>query len=150
MANTERDGRFQDYSKGDSLAKGYRDIGNDPLDKKFMKRNFAEYGVLKKGGLDKGLKQLRNYNDVQLESMAAKAVLSKAKIERKKLPKQLNKAKYNIKWAKKVMAKRAAGKTVRRQALKRTKAARRHILTIRRNRRLEKTPLYANLPDRYQ
>ena len=104
MANTERQGRFQDYSKGDSLSKGYRDIGNDPLDKKFMKRQFESYPVLKKGGLDKGLGQLRNYNDTQLEAMAAKAVLSKAKVERKKLPKQLNRAKYNIKWAKKVMA----------------------------------------------
>lgn len=144
---TDRQGRFQDYQRGDAIQKGYRDaVADDPFDKKFMKRQFKSYDVLKKGGLHKNLKKLTRYNDVQLEALAAKAVLEKADVKKRKMNTKLNHAKYNIKWAKKVMAKRAAGQTVRRQSLKKTKAARRHILNVRRNRRLAKTPLYPNVP----
>lgn len=147
---TQRQGRFQDIQKGADLYQGYRDVTKeDPYDKKFLNRQFKEYSVLKKGGLPGNLKQLRGMNDVELEALAAKAVIEDDNIKRRKLPVKLNKAKYNIKWAKKVMAKRAAGKTVRRQALRRTKAARAHILRVQRNRRINATPLYENLPKGY-
>jgi hypothetical protein len=147
---TQREGRFQDFSKGEGIYKGYQDsVKEDPFDKKFLKRTFKEYDVLKKGKLHKNLQPLRDMNDQQLESLAAKAVIERSDYKPKKLNRRLNDKKYNIKWAKKVMARKQAGQTVRKQALKRTKAARAHILRVRRNRRVMKTPLYPHLPKGY-
>lgn len=144
---TAREGRFADYGRGDAVYKGYRDaVKDDPYDKKFFKRNFERYDTLKEAGLDKNLQKLKNLSDVELEAIAAKAVINQSDYAPKPLNTRLNRKKYNIKQAKRVMARRAAGQPVRKQVLQRTKAARAHIRRVQRNRKLAKTPLYPNLP----
>ena len=149
MAENQRAGRFTDVAKGEGVVAGYRDATADkPFDKKFLKRNFAEYDVLKKGGLHKNLGKLKNMSDVQIESLAAKAVLKDSGYTPKKLTTKYNRAKHNVKWAKKVMARRQAGQTIKKQTLKRTKAARSHVAWVNRNRRAMKAgPVYQHIPE---
>lgn len=141
----QRQGRFTDVDPGSGVVQGYRDaVAQDPFNKKFIARNLKQYGTLKKAGLGnkKGLRKLRGMSDTQLERIAAKAVIQKAGIKRRKLPTSYNRRKHNIKWAKNVIARRQAGQSVRKQTLQRTKAARQHVHRINRNRRIMKSPLF--------
>lgn len=145
----EREGRFRDSAPGSGVLGGLRSsTEQDPFNKAFIARNMKQYKVLKKGGLGtkKGLKKLRKIDDTQLEALMAKAVLKKHGHKPKKLPTKFNTKKFNIKRAKAVMAKRAAGETVKKQYLRQTRAARLHITRIRANRVTMGTPVYRNVP----
>ena len=143
----QRTGRFLDSDKGGSIVQGYRDATkDDPFNKKYLARNYKQYDYLKKQGLGdpKNMKKLKGKTDTELEKIATRAVMQGTK--RKKLPTSYNKKKYNISWAKKVQRRKAAGQSVRKQALTKTRAARKHILTVNRNRRIMKSSMWGQMP----
>lgn len=119
----------------------------DTMDKKFVTRNLKPYKTLRKFTKKGGLKKLKGKNFAELEGMAAKAVLKKGKIKSKPLDATVNKAKFK----KKVMrrAKRRLSNIA--QAYrpgstsviknKKVRRAANHLRQIRRNRRVNKTPV---------
>ena len=142
----ERAGRFQDLERGQSVVTGYRESTADPIDKKFIKRQLKP---LKKYGIPQQLSKLKGMSDAEMTRLATKAILKKRGVGRKgglkvrDLPTTVNQNKYNIKWAKNVQAKKAAGEDVSKKALKKTKPARMHLLAIRRNRRVMNTKFWS-------
>lgn len=145
----QREGRFTDTERGGGIVQGYRDaVREDPFNKGFIARNLRQYGTLKRAGVGtkKGLKKLKGLSDTQMENIAAKAVLKKAKVKTRRLPTRYNRKKHNVKWAKKVMARRQQGLPVKKRALKRTKLARAHVRRIDRNRQVMKKPIYRGVP----
>jgi hypothetical protein len=146
----ERSGRFLDTDKGGGIVTGYRDaVKDDPFNKKFLTRNYGQYDFLKKQGLNKkkGLNKLKKLSDTQLENVAAKAVLTQHKVKTRKLNTRYNRKQHNIAQAKKVLARKKAGLSVSKQAMRRTRAARAHVLRVHRNRQVMKSgSIYGPMP----
>lgn len=139
---TQREGRFGDLERGQGILTGFQDTTKDPIDKKFIKRQLKPF---KKFGVPQNLSKLKGMTDTELERLAAKAVIKNRGVKVNKLRTNVNVQKFgkqNIIRGRKIIAKRKAGLTVNPKAAKRTRAARRHILNIRENRRIMKTPLF--------
>jgi hypothetical protein len=125
----------------------------DPFNKKFIRRNLKPYKGLKKFAKKGGLKGLRGKNTAQLESMAAKAVLKKNKVKSKPLStkvrkgqgkgqftgKQLRRARRHLKrQGPENDFQAGSNKYIKRKGVRR---AANHLRQIRRNRRVNKTPV---------
>lgn len=142
----ERAGRFQDLERGQSVVTGYRESTADPINKKFIRRQLKP---LAKYGIPQSLSKLKGMTDAEMNRLATKAVLKKRGVGRKgglkvrSLNTTVNRDKYNVKWAKQVMEKKAAGGDVSKQALKKTKPARQHLMSVRRNRRVMNTKFWS-------
>lgn len=131
FTNDQGSGVLPGLSKSSSLTST---VGN-----KQIKRALKPYRKY----LPKNLGNLKKYSTGELEAIATRAVMKKRKHKPKKLRTSFNTKQHkNLKYAKKVMAM----ENPTRKQLKRTKAARKHIRTIRRNRRVMKLPLWGGVP----
>jgi hypothetical protein len=149
-----RQNRFTDPSQTSGVEAGFRDaVQNDTINKKFIRRNIRPYKTLRRFSKKGGLRKLRNKNMQQLESFAARAVLSKAKVKTKKLDTTVNRGKgkgqhrpQSLRRARRILARtpnaHAPGALPKIQN-KRVRRATIHLRQIRRNRRVMKQPKYS-------
>ncbi len=149
MPEQDRTGRFSDTERGSSLLGGRGRgglIGStdlpDTFTRKDVKRNLKPF---KKFGLPQKLGKFRGKTDTQLENLAAQTIvrqgLKRGSLTRKKLRTSVNRKKFSphqLKRARRVMQNDSPGQ----QAKKNTRAARKHIRRIRRNREIMKKPLF--------
>jgi hypothetical protein len=153
---TQREGRFGSGSGGVGMGSdfGFDDVAqNDPLNKKYIRRNLREYQSLKKFGKKGGLKKLAGRNTAQLERLAVQAVLKKNKVKRRKLNTKVKRSAHSkraLRIAKKklrqgydIRRKGQQGKSIGSIKNKKVRKAAKHIANIRRNRAIMKTPLMA-------
>jgi len=145
MVDITRENRYQDASKGAGIIGGLRSSTNlpDTFTRKDTQRNLKPF---KKFGVPQNIQKFARKSDTQIENVAANAIvkrgIKRGNIKRKKLRTGINKQKFGAKkidWAKRVMSQ----DDPRRRALKRTRAARRHIRFVRRNREAMKLPLFS-------
>lgn len=152
-----RPGRFATDNYAPSFGSDFgfdEAMRDDPLNRKFVQRNLKEYKTLR--GLTKknGLKKLRKMNYAQMERMAARAVLTKNNVKRRKLATSLNRKKHNaraIRIARRKIDKKGfdvrrlgqQGPDVDDLKSKKVRAAAKHIIQIRRNRAIMKTPIWS-------
>lgn len=139
MAQQVRTNRFVDESRGVDVLSGFQDASRDPINKQFLLRQLKPY---RKFGVPQQLNKLEGMTDTQLERMAAKAILKRRKVQVRKLPTKINRKQHSareIAAAKRVMSR----PNPTRQALRRTADTRRHIKSIRANRRVMRTRLWS-------
>jgi hypothetical protein len=147
----QRESRFSSVGSQSGVQSGFQESSNQPdtLNKKFVKRNLKPYKSLKRYAKPGGLKKLKHKNYAQLERMAAKAVIKKAKVKSKPLNTKINRKKHSsgaLKKGKKVLAA-AGSENFRPGSLraglrgrpKKVKRAAMHLQQLRRNRRVNKT-----------
>lgn len=135
----DRQNRFApDAQRGGDILAGFQRASTDPVNKRFVKRQLKPY---KKYGIPQKLTKLKGMSDTQLEKMATKAILKRKKVKVNKLRTRINRKRFSTKkvqHAKRVMANPNASK----KALRKTRDTRRHIKQIRRNRRVQKSPIW--------
>ncbi len=142
-------GQFSDLGQSSGVQQGFKDATiHDPLDKKFVIRNLKPFKTLSRFASTKGLKKLKHKNTSQLERLSARAVLKKAKIKSSPLDTSVNRKKFKPKAITKARkALKAIGPGAFRPGStagiknKRVRRAANHLRQIRRNRRVNKTPV---------
>lgn len=154
----ERENPFSSVSPASGVETGYEDaVRHDPLNKKFIARNLKPYKTLRKFSTPKGMKGLKNKNYAQLERMAVRAVLTKNKVKRRTLSNKLDRDRYSPRLLQRARQKTRAGYDIRDRSKgqlgkstgmiqnKQVRKATKHLITIRRNRQINKTGLYQGL-----
>ena len=145
MVDVQREARFGDPAQGSGLLGGLQSATAlpDTFTRKDIKRNLKPF---KKFGVPQKIQKFARKTDTQLENIAANAIvrrgIKRGGIKRRKLRTSFNKKKFGpkkIAYAKRVMSM----DNPRAQQLKRTKATRRHIRQIRRNRIAMSKPLFS-------
>lgn len=161
--DNERQSRFgsgMGVGAGMGSSFGYDDLGaEDPLDRKYLRRNIKQYKTLKPYAKKGGFKKLRGKNAAQIERLAVKAVLQKNKVKRKKLNRRVNRKKYGTAatqkaksllsqgYGRRVLGQHAQGEQIKDIPLgtkkygRKVRRAMQHITKVRRNRAIMKTPL---------
>jgi len=147
--------RFSSGYSQSGVEQGYQDVQNDPINKAFVRRNIKQYKTLKKYAKKGGLSKLANKNYAQLERMAARAVLKKNKVKRRKLRTKGVQAKYGAKVTNRARKKISQGYGVKDRKLgqigksvnqiknKKVRRAAKMQVQVRRNRRIMKTKVMA-------
>jgi hypothetical protein len=141
---TMRSGRFADPQRGSGVLGGLQGSTAlpDTFTQKDIKRNLKPF---KRFGMPQNIRAFAKKSDTQIENLAATAVVKRGikqgSIDRKRLRTKPNRKLFNkkqLRFARRVMAKDSP----RQQALNKTRAARRHIRMLRRNRAIAKTRLF--------
>lgn len=118
----------------------------DTINKKFVARNLRPYRSLRQFSSVKGLKKLRGKNMAQLENIAARAVLKKAKVKSKPLNTKINRKRFK---PRKIQAGRRALRAIGSDSFrpgstkgitnKSVRRAANHLRQLRRNRAVNRT-----------
>lgn len=153
MTDDFRQDRFQDVGQRSDVEVGYRDITKSGrLGKKFIVRNLKPFKSLRRFATVKKLRKLRKKNTAQLERLAAKAVIQKAGVKRRKLRTRINRRAF----PKKVYGKNVRQKARRKLAQgdergikdiqgKHARRMARHLRRLRRNRRVMRTNIWKGI-----
>lgn len=145
MVDITRTNRFTDPARGSGILGGLQGSTRlpDTFTRKDIKRNIKPF---KKFGVPQKIQKFARKSDTQLENIAANAIvrrgIKRGAIKRIKPRTTPNRKKFGVKriqYAKRVMAM----DDPRAGQLKRTRAARRHIKSIRRNRAALQHPLFS-------
>ena len=155
MTDPIRTNRFSSGPEQSSVEKGYQDITKSPYDAAFLYRNLRPYKSLKRFASPAGLRKLKGMggNYSRYERLAATAVLKDAGVKRRKLDVTMGNEGFRKPLLKRAGAKVAqgydirtlgqTGKSVSDIQNKRLRQATKNVITIRRNRRVMSTNIFA-------
>jgi hypothetical protein len=151
VTDPARQNRFSDPESSGAAAGLDSSVGKALFSRGDIVRNikpYAKYG-LKAYASSKGLRKLRGKDYQQFENMAARAVLKKYKVKKRKLDVNMDRSRFNKPLLQRASRKIAQGydkrvlgqqgKDVKNIHNAKLRKATRHVIAIRRNRRIMST-----------